>query len=132
MKNKISILFVATTFLFVLCIPTVCLSAQEQRVALVIGNGFTFDSAPSYIGSLLYLSLISSVLGFTCYFALLKRIPAERAAYATVLFPIVALILSTLFEGYKWSPAALGGVVLILIGNALVIGNPRATRVNDK
>ena len=90
--------------------------------ALAIGNGFAFDTAPAYMGSLLYLSVVGSVIGFGCYFALLKRINAERAAYTTVLFPIIALMLSTLFEGYRWSPAAFAGVALTLVGNLLVVG----------
>ncbi|MCI0558068.1 MAG: hypothetical protein MN733_06200, partial [Nitrososphaera sp.] len=57
--------------------------------------------------------------------ALLGRIGAERSAYATVLFPIVALIISTLFEGYHWSAAALVGVALTLAGNLLVLARPR-------
>jgi drug/metabolite transporter (DMT)-like permease len=95
--------------------------------AMAMGSGFTFDLRVSYIGSLLYLSLIGSVLGFACYFALLRRIQAERAAYATVLFPIVALFLSTLFEDYRWTLMAFGGIGLTLIGNVLVLGKPRAT-----
>jgi drug/metabolite transporter (DMT)-like permease len=94
---------------------------------MAMGSGFTFDLRVSYIGSLLYLSLIGSVLGFACYFALLRRIQAERAAYATVLFPIVALFLSTLFEDYRWTLMAFGGIGLTLIGNVLVLGKPRAT-----
>ena len=89
--------------------------------AALLGNDFRFDPRFSYIGSLLYLSLIGSVIGFICYFALLKRIPAERAAYATVLFPIVALLLSTVFEHYQWSAAAVVGVALTLVGNVLVL-----------
>jgi drug/metabolite transporter (DMT)-like permease len=100
--------------------------------ALAIGNGFAFDTAIPYVGSLLYLSLVGSVIAFACYFALLKRIQAERAAYATVLFPIVALFLSTLFEGYQWSTAAFGGVALTLVGNVLVLGKAKSSAVNRK
>jgi drug/metabolite transporter (DMT)-like permease len=99
--------------------------------ALIGGNAFTFDPAPAYIGSLLYLSLVGSVLGFVCYFALIRRIQADRAAYATVLFPVVALSLSTLFEGYQWSATAFCGVVLTLIGNVLVLSNPGRSRIRD-
>jgi drug/metabolite transporter (DMT)-like permease len=49
------------------------------------------------------------------------RLGPDKAAYASVLFPIVALTLSTLFEGYAWTPLALGGVALVLAGNALVL-----------
>ncbi len=93
--------------------------------AWVGGHGFTFDPALPYVGSLLYLSLLGSVAAFAAYFALLRRIAAERAAYATVLFPMVALMLSTLFEGYQWSATAFTGVVLTLTGNVLVLRPPK-------
>ena len=91
---------------------------------------FTFDPRPAYIGSLLFLSLVSTVICFACYFALIARIGAERSAYCTVLFPVVALTLSTIFEAYQWSPTALVGVVLTLAGNVLVLlPAPRDLRV---
>jgi drug/metabolite transporter (DMT)-like permease len=90
-------------------------------LALCKGHWFAFDSKVPYILSLLYLALISSVLGFAAYFALLKRIDAERAAYATVLFPVVALLLSTLFEAYQWTATAIAGVAVTLAGNVLVL-----------
>jgi drug/metabolite transporter (DMT)-like permease len=91
------------------------------------GASLTFDPALPYVGSLLYLAAFGSVVAFACYFALLGRIGAERSAYATVLFPIVALTISTLFEGYHWSAAALAGVLLIVAGNLLVLTKPRTS-----
>lgn len=93
--------------------------------AVVRGQTFNFDPAFAYVGSLVYLAVFGSVIAFACYFALLARIGAERAAYATVLFPIVALSISTLFEGYQWTPLALLGVALTLLGNVLVLMRPR-------
>lgn len=91
------------------------------------GVGFDFDPAPLYVGSLLFLAVFSTVVGFTCYLTLLGRIGPDRAAYASVLFPIVALALSTLFEDFQWTPAAAAGVALVLGGNALVLIKARAT-----
>lgn len=92
---------------------------------LVRGANFTFDPAFAYVGSLIYLAVFGSVIAFACYFALLARIGPERSAYATVLFPIVALTISTLFEDYQWRATALVGVALILAGNLLVLARPR-------
>ena len=61
------------------------------------------------------------MVAFGCYLTLVGRIGADRAAYATLLFPIIALIISTLFEGYHWSPPAVAGVAIILLGNALAL-----------
>jgi drug/metabolite transporter (DMT)-like permease len=89
------------------------------------GARFTFDPSFAYVGSLAFLAVVGSVVAFACYFALLERIGPERSAYATVLFPVVALVVSTLFEGYQWTAMALVGVVLTLAGNLLVLARPR-------
>lgn len=89
------------------------------------GHHFTLDPALSYMVSLLYLSIIGSVVAFAAYFALLSRIATEQAAYITVLFPVVALIMSTLFEGYQWTVFSGLGVLLTLVGNTLVLHRGR-------
>ncbi|MEJ2156732.1 MAG: EamA family transporter [Desulfobacteraceae bacterium] len=89
-------------------------------MAFFNGHRFKFDPAAPYVLSLLYLAVIGSFLAFAAYFALLKRIETERAAYATVLFPVVALSLSTLFEGFQWHAAEFTGVAITLVGNLLV------------
>jgi drug/metabolite transporter (DMT)-like permease len=90
---------------------------------LVVAQGipFAFVWSASYVGSLLYLSLFASVIGFGSYLTLVERIGADRAAYASVLFPVVALAMSTFLESYRWSVAAIVGVGLVLIGNLLVL-----------
>jgi drug/metabolite transporter (DMT)-like permease len=93
--------------------------------ALTLGGGLKFGTSPAYIVALLYLVLCGSVIAFGFYLTLLGRIGPERAAYATVLFPIIALVLSTLFEGFVWTSRALLGVILILMGNAIVLSKPK-------
>lgn len=85
------------------------------------GSPFVFETTWTYTGSLVYLALIGSVLGFGSFLTLLGRIGPERAAYCMVLFPIVALALSTVFESYVWTIEAVAGVSLVLAGNLLVI-----------
>ena len=82
----------------------------------------------AYIGSLLYLSLFATIIAFGAYLTLLGRIGADRAAYASVLFPIVALAISTVLEDYHWSTPALVGVVTVLSGNLLVLTRTAAMR----
>ncbi|MDH3716107.1 MAG: hypothetical protein OET44_19930 [Gammaproteobacteria bacterium] len=65
-------------------------------------------------------------MAFGNYLTLLGRLGAGRTAYATVVFPIVALAISTAFEGYTWRPASLCGVLLVLLGNLLVVSNRQA------
>lgn len=82
---------------------------------------FNFDPSIEYISSLLYLSLFGSVVAFGAYLTLLGRIGAGRAAYTSVLFPVVALSLSVIFEDYIFAPEAIIGAALVLIGNILVL-----------
>jgi drug/metabolite transporter (DMT)-like permease len=88
------------------------------------GKHFTFDFSLSYIASLIYLAIVASVIAFAAYFALLSRISTEQAAYTTVLLPIVALTLSTFFEGYQWTISIVLGLMLTIAGNILVLRHP--------
>ncbi|MGB3598418.1 MAG: EamA family transporter [Pseudomonas neustonica] len=74
---------------------------------------------------MVYLALVGSVIGFATYFALIGRIGAGPAAYATVVFPLIALGMSTLFEGYQWTSTAVLGLVLILVGNGVMFYRPK-------
>ncbi|MGB8855398.1 MAG: EamA family transporter, partial [Burkholderiales bacterium] len=77
-----------------------------------MGHKFNFDSSPNYTMSLIYLSLFGTVLAFSAYMTLMKRIGAGRASYVAVLVPIVALLLSTFFEHFTWHVATVIGVAL--------------------
>jgi len=88
------------------------------------GLAFTWDGSVQYVGSLLYLSVLGSIIAFGTYLTLLGRIGAGRASYASVLFPVVALSLSVALEDYIFTPAALGGAAMVLIGNILVLAKP--------
>lgn len=90
-------------------------------LAVFRGAQLEFDTSASYLVSLLYLAVFGSVIAFGSYLTLLGRIGLDRAAYVTVLFPIIALLLSTLFEGLEWGAVQLVGVGLVLLGNAVVL-----------
>jgi drug/metabolite transporter (DMT)-like permease len=90
---------------------------------LVRGASFDFDPSFPYVASLAFLAVFATVIGFWSYLTLLGRIGADRAAYVTVLFPIVALALSTAFEGYRWTLAAAAGIVLTVLGNVLILSH---------
>lgn len=94
-------------------------------IAAVRGTPFAFDAHWPYVLSLLYLSLAGTSLAFGMYLALIKRIGASRAAYTSVLFPVVALLVSTLFEGYAWTLPAIFGLAVLVAGNALALGRAR-------
>ncbi|MPW15413.1 EamA family transporter [Paraburkholderia sp. CNPSo 3157] len=93
--------------------------------SLAAGLPFALEADARYLGALVYLAVPGSVIGFTAYLMLVGRIGPERAAYCTVLFPFVALAVSTVFEGYRWSVLAVIGLVLVVAGNLVAFGMTR-------
>jgi drug/metabolite transporter (DMT)-like permease len=94
-------------------------------ICLASGTPFAFEWSTRYVGSLLYLAIPGSVVGFTAYLTLVGRLGPERAAYCTVLFPVVALNISVFVEGYQWTAPALLGLLLVMLGNVLVFRKPK-------
>ncbi|SLM28753.1 EamA-like transporter family [Desulfamplus magnetovallimortis] len=90
-------------------------------ISFAAGKPFVFDFSAQYLAALIYLSVFGSIVAFGCYLTLVGRIGPDRAAYATLLFPIVALIISTIWEDYHWTTEALIGVALIISGNLLIL-----------
>jgi len=75
--------------------------------------------------SLLYLAVPGSIVAFIAYLLLLKRVGAQPAAYVGVSTPVIAMLLSTFFEDYRWTPTALAGVALAVAGNLLALREGR-------
>jgi len=94
-------------------------------LALVTGKSFNFNFSLRYIGSLIYLAIFGSIIAFSSYLTLLGKIGADKSAYVTLVFPIIALVLSTIFEGYLWDVYAIIGVILITLGNFMVLKRKR-------
>ena len=94
-------------------------------VALLRGERFAIEWSATYLGGLLYLSVLGSVVAFGVYFTLLGRIGAARAGYSTVMYPVIALVASTFAENYRWSVLAVLGLAAVLAGNLLVLRAPK-------
>jgi drug/metabolite transporter (DMT)-like permease len=99
-------------------------------LALFRGAQLQVEPTLGYLASLLYLAVFGSVIAFGSYLTLLGRIGLDRAAYVTVLFPIIALLLSTFFEDLQWGLLQLVGIALVLLGNLIVITKFQITRVS--
>jgi len=94
-------------------------------LALTNGQAFSFEWSVAYVGSLAYLTVFGSIVAFGAYLTLLGRIGAHKAGYAMVMFPVVALILSTLFEGLEIDVSIVVGTLLVLAGNMFVLNTRR-------
>jgi len=96
--------------------------AMFTSLAVVVqGKQFTFSFEPAYLSSLIYLSLFGSVIAFGCYLSLMTRIGAHKTSYANIIFPAIAVLISTLVEGFTWSEYTVVGLILVLLGNLVVL-----------
>ena len=86
-------------------------------LALITGKEFSFDAGFAYTASLFYLVIFGSVIGTSCYLIVLGRIGPDRSAYMALIIPVLAMIVSTIFEDYIWQKSAIFGIVLLLAGN---------------
>jgi len=106
--------------------PSIALAMGYAALAVMAwcaatGVPFTFDARPGYVLSLAYLALFGSVVAFMAFLTLLKRIGAGRSGYTSAVIPLIAMLASTAFEGYRWSAAPLAGMLLVLGGTVLVL-----------
>ena len=116
--------------------PTITILAWSMLWGSIGNSIFAFvtagppivDMRPGYIGGLLYLSIIGTVVTFPLYFRLIRDIGPGKAAYTGVVIPVVAMLLSTIFEGYIWSTLALAGGGLAILGLVVAMQAPKPIR----
>lgn len=96
-------------------------AAFVALAAVLRGKPFAFEWTAGYVLSLSYLAVFGSIVAFGAYLTLLGRIGSSKASYMAVLTPIIALVLSTLFEDFSWHATTFAGVVLGLAGNVLIV-----------
>ena len=89
--------------------------------SFISNHEFTIEPTAKYVLGLLWLALVSSVMTFAAYLSLIGRIGPSRAGYATVIFPVFALLISTVFESYTWSGLAFIGLGLVICGNVIML-----------
>jgi drug/metabolite transporter (DMT)-like permease len=89
-------------------------TGMNAVLAMVLTGAPVMEWTPAYIGGVIYLGVFASAIAFTCYFSVIRSVGPARAAYSSVLTPILAMIISTVVEDYRWSwlAAAGGGVAL--------------------
>lgn len=109
--------------------PLLTLLAWSMLVGVFLNAGYAlategspqFDTRPAYGLGILYLGLLGSVVTFPLYYGLVRKVGAGTAAYSSVIVPIVAMILSTLFEGFVWGPLPAAGAAITLIGMVVAL-----------
>ena len=96
-------------------------SLLSFAAALAAGKTLTFEATPGYVISLFYLAILGSVVAFASFLTLLKRIGAARAGYIGVMVPIVALVISAVFEGFHWAALTWAGIAVSVAGNVIIL-----------
>ena len=107
-------------------IPVTGLGMFYGSISLVIylilmGNSFSFELSHQYIFSLIYLSIFGSVFGFSLYLTLIKKLGSNDAAYVAIIMPLMALVVSTFFEGLVWDLSLVLGAIMIVLGNIIIL-----------
>jgi drug/metabolite transporter (DMT)-like permease len=93
-------------------------------LATVVAGAPQFDPAPTYWLGFLYLGVVASALAFAIYFDLVRQMGPAEAAWTGVLIPIIAMAISTVVEDFRWTPMAIAGCVLALVGMVIALGKP--------
>lgn len=88
---------------------------------LITKTPFNFEYSLKYNLSLVYLSIFGSVFGFSLYLSLIKKIGSNDAAYVAIIMPLIALLVSTLFEELMWNVNLVIGAIMIIFGNILIL-----------
>lgn len=95
-------------------------------LALATVGGPVFEPRPAYWLGVVYLGVFASAVAFTCYFEVIRAVGPARAAYSGVLTPILAMLLSTLFEDYRWTLLAAGGGAVAMVGLLIALSAKRS------
>jgi len=98
----------------------------DGAIAWAMTGAPTFDPRPAYWLGVIYLALFASVLTFSLYYPVVRRIGPAKAAYSSVIVPIIAMGFSTAFEGYRWTGLTIAGALLALGGMVAALGRDRS------
>jgi len=98
-------------------------------IAVSLGKEFSFVVSVPYIGSLFYLSVFGSIIAFGSYLTLIGSIGADKASYTIMVVPVVALVLSSFFEGYSWNFSSVLGMLLVVGGNFLALSRRKTSSI---
>lgn len=93
---------------------------------LIKDADFSLKISTPFLISFFYLTVFGTVISFISYTKLLQIVGPSKAAFTSVVSPVIALVVSTVYEKMTWSPLLTVGIVLCLLGNCVaLISNTR-------
>lgn len=101
-------------------------AVMDGLFALITVGPPPFPADGRYWAGVSYLALAGSTLTFPLYFVIIRAVGAGQAAWSSVLIPVIAMLISTLLEGYVWTPLAIGGSLLVAVGLVLAVRGKNA------
>jgi drug/metabolite transporter (DMT)-like permease len=101
-------------------------AATDAAIAWAMAGPPVFDPRPNYWIGLFYLSVVASSLAFWLYYRIIRQIGPAKAAYSSVLVPIIAMGFSTWLENYRWTGLTIAGALLALGGMAAALRRDRS------
>jgi drug/metabolite transporter (DMT)-like permease len=93
--------------------------------ALVVFGRPVIEYRLGYWVGLIYLGVFASALAFQLYFGIIRIVGPGKAAYSSLIVPIIAMAISTVAEDYRWSLLAAAGGALALLGMAIALRSSR-------
>jgi len=103
-------------------------AAVDAVYAWTVAGPPVVEHRLGYVAGTAYLALAASALAFPLYYRVLRVIGPAKAAYSSVIVPVIAMSLSTVFEGYRWSALAGAGAVLAGVGLVIALSARRPAR----
>ena len=100
-------------------------AVADGILAITLSGPPVIEWRLGYWAGLLWLALAASVVCFSLYYPVVRRIGPGKAAYSSAMVPIVAMALSTLFEGFRWTTLSLAGAAVALLGLVLALWSRR-------
>ena len=99
-------------------------------IGLVTGQSFILPMTSSFLWSLAYLSFFGTVVAFWAYQTLVGTIGAERAAYTSIISPVIAVTISMYYENVNFTPQLFAGMIFCFVGNLLALKKPRTEEIH--
>lgn len=96
----------------------------------LFGIPWQWPEEVEFYAALAYLSIFGSVIAFGCYMLLVQRLGSDKAAYVVLVYPVIALFIATVMEGYQWSLLAIFGVACIGLGNFLALSQKNTQEIS--